>query len=308
MAADWIKMRTDLYRDPKVCLIADALMNPDGELSRYVNQHCQRYMTVTRNVTRNVTVGALVAVWGVARQSGRRERDDLVIRGATVSIVDDICEIPGFGDAMESVGWVRQSTEGVVFPNFFAEMNVDPVSKNAERQRRYRDRKGASASVTSNVTRDVTRNVTRNDRDRDRDREEKSIKGKDPHPPKTEPDPISEIESEFIAAWNAAKGVVACRGDSLTPKRRQAIKSRLKDAAWDWRAALAKFPLKLVASDPNGWKPDVDWFLRPDSVTRILEGKYDWAKSDKKTGASLFGPGQTYDPGAAERDSDHGKL
>lgn len=26
MAGDWIKMRTDLYRDPKVSLIADALM------------------------------------------------------------------------------------------------------------------------------------------------------------------------------------------------------------------------------------------------------------------------------------------
>ena len=25
MAGDWIKMRTDLYRDPKVCAIADEL-------------------------------------------------------------------------------------------------------------------------------------------------------------------------------------------------------------------------------------------------------------------------------------------
>ena len=52
MAGDWIKMRTDLYRDPKVSLIADALMAPGSELSRYVTNNCQREMTVTRNVMR----------------------------------------------------------------------------------------------------------------------------------------------------------------------------------------------------------------------------------------------------------------
>ena len=44
MANDWIKMRTDLYRDQRICVMADILMNEDGELARYVNQHCQRHM------------------------------------------------------------------------------------------------------------------------------------------------------------------------------------------------------------------------------------------------------------------------
>ena len=57
MAGDWIKMRTDLYRNPKVCVMADLLMSADGELARYVDQHKQRAMTVTRNVMRNVKIG-----------------------------------------------------------------------------------------------------------------------------------------------------------------------------------------------------------------------------------------------------------
>lgn len=164
MAGDWIKMRTDLYRDPKVSVIADGLMAHDSELSRYVNQHCQRDMTVTRNVMRNVTVGALVSVWGVMRQRGKRNGDDLVCHAVTPLVIDDIAELPGFGAAMALVGWVVQTSEGIVFPRFFDEYNVSPEEKTksqgAERQRRYRDRKSQQSDVTNDVTRDVTDNVT----------------------------------------------------------------------------------------------------------------------------------------------------
>lgn len=165
MAGDWIKMRTDLYRDPKVCVMADSLMEADSELSRFVNQNCQRNMSVTRNVTRNATVGALVSVWGVLRLRGKRINDDLVVPSVTVSIIDDVADLPGFGEAMIKAGWAIQNAKGIVFPNFFGEFNTDPNekanSKNAERQRRYRE-KQANLAVTEDVTKTVTRNVTRN--------------------------------------------------------------------------------------------------------------------------------------------------
>lgn len=159
MAADWIKMRTDLYRDPRVCVMADLLINEDGELARYVNQHCQRHMTVTRNVMRNVTVGALVSVWGVMRLRGKAEGDDLVCRAVTTSVLDDIADLPGLGAAMESVGWVVATEDGLVFPRFFEDHNVDPDapprSKSAARQQRYRERQKQESDVTRDVTRDA---------------------------------------------------------------------------------------------------------------------------------------------------------
>jgi hypothetical protein len=157
VSSDWVKMRTDLYRDPKVSVIAAELMSPDGDLARFVSQNCQCDMTVTRNVMRNVTVGALVSVWGVMRQRGKRNDDDLVCQGVTVAVLDDIADLPGFGAAMQSAGWVAETGDGIKFPRFFEEFNVEPsASPNAIRQRRYRERKNA----TSNVTGDVTRNVT----------------------------------------------------------------------------------------------------------------------------------------------------
>jgi hypothetical protein len=160
MAGDWIKMRTDLYRDPKVSVMADLLMAPDGDLSRFVDQHCQRQMTVTRNVMRNVTVGALVSVWGVMRLRGKRENDDLVCRGATSAVLDDIADLPGFGAAMEVVGWAVETDEGLVLPRFFEDQNVDPEDtakkKNADRQARFRERNKANSDVTEDVTNNVT--------------------------------------------------------------------------------------------------------------------------------------------------------
>lgn len=182
MANDWIKMRTDLYRDPKVCVMADALMDPEGDLSRYVNQNQQRNMTVTRNVTRNACVGSLLSVWGVMRHRGVRVGDDLACYGVSVEVLDDISDLPGFGDAMALVGWVVETTDGIVFPRFFDEYNVEPdgknKTKNAERQQRYRERKRLEFKPESNVTSNVTHNVTVTPRE-----EESRVEKKEEKPP-----------------------------------------------------------------------------------------------------------------------------
>ena len=94
------------------------------------------------------------------------------------------------------------------------------------------------------------------------------------------------IERELLEAWNAASGnthVARTSGELiLTDERRRAFRIRIRDPAWDWRAAIAKFPLKTVLADPTGWKPDMDWFLKPGSVLKILEGKYDWTPRNGK--------------------------
>lgn len=170
---DWIKMRTDIYRDPKVCLMADHLMDPKGDLARYVNQNVQCNMSVTRNVIRCATVGATLAVWGVMRHRGKRNGDDLVCNGVTLAVLDDIADLPGFGDAMEACGWAVQTDEGICFPRFFSEYNVEIDTKGkssaAERQARYRQNKKAKSDGGSDVTRDVTRDGREEKR-----REEKS--------------------------------------------------------------------------------------------------------------------------------------
>lgn len=164
MAVDWIRMRTDLYRDPKVCVMAECLMAGDGDLARYTSQISMRNMTVTRNVMRNAVIGALLSVWGVMRHRGKRDGADLVCGGISIHVIDDIADLPGFGDAMLSVGWVDQTDDGIVFHRFFEEYNSEPsaaaASKGADRQRRYRERKKAECDAKRDATGDVTSDVT----------------------------------------------------------------------------------------------------------------------------------------------------
>lgn len=113
------------------------------------------------------------------------------------------------------------------------------------------------------------------------------------------PNSTLDLEADFAASWNALEGVRQIRGGKLTEKRRRAFRSRMKDASWacDYPKALAKFPLKCCRDqDPDSWKPDIDWFLKPDTVSNILEGKYDWSKTNGNRKSDGAGPGQRHDP------------
>jgi len=171
MSVDWIKTRTDLYKDFQVIAIARNLMlQLDSNESNDSNKR-----VVTLSLLRNATVGCLVTVWEMARHHGRREEDDLVLDGLSVDVLDDVAEMDGFGRAMLKSTWLEETENGLKLPRFFRENNEQPSKKaksNAERQREYRQRKKESKNK-SNET--VTRCNESNDREEKR-REEKSIK------------------------------------------------------------------------------------------------------------------------------------
>jgi hypothetical protein len=163
VAGDWIKMRVWLRRDPRVASIADflALHRPFMDsISDPVRCHCSEtaYEHVTSDVTRAITVVSLLEVWGVARERGDRDEDDLLLKHCDLSNLDDICGTPGFGEAMDYVSWATQETavdskgrkyQQVRFPKFFSD-NESPDDRyrkqHAEAQARYRQK------VTSPVT------------------------------------------------------------------------------------------------------------------------------------------------------------
>lgn len=286
MASDWIKMRSDIYRDPKVSVIAEALMDKDGDLARYVNQMRQRDMTVTRNVMRNVTVGALVSIWGVMRQRGKRSGDDLFCDGVSVAVLDDIADLPGIGAAMEGVGWVIEGADGITFPNFFEGYNVDPAEKktnsNADRQRRYRERQAAEKAEISGDEEGVTRDVTVTHREEKR-REEK-------HPPT----PYNEIVGLYHdklptlprVALKTDKRTKACREFwvwVLTSKKSDGQpRAQTADQALTWisgyfdRAASNGF---LMGQQPGkgheGWRADFDFLLTERGRKHVIERTVD---------------------------------
>lgn len=108
-----------------------------------------------------------------------------------------------------------------------------------------------------------------------------------------EKDPLStsvdaEI-SDIVLCWNkicetplTPLDIMACR--DLTQPRINKLKTRLKNKKWaaSWKEALRKvFKSSFLRGlTPRGaafenWRADFDWFIRPDTVTRIMEGKHD---------------------------------
>jgi hypothetical protein len=77
---------------------------------------------------------------------------------------------------------------------------------------------------------------------------------------------------EVHEMWNKLEDVRKIR--KLSAKRGKILRKRLSERDWDWKAAMAKFPLECFTDD--GWKPGFDWFLKSETVNKILEGTYDW--------------------------------
>lgn len=197
MAGDWIKMRTNIRRHPKVIAMSRHLARNRDFInwwSNPMNVTCRDSVTeiVTFEIVTRVTVSGLLELWGAINTVAK---GDLHIPYMAITDLDDITGIPGFGDAMGAVGWVsdisEDSAQGLVFPNFSEfnkpESERKPAKTDAERAKEYRDRKKES-SVT-----DQHKNVTKKSdeshgksRDIEKRREDIKDKDKPPLPPKGE--------------------------------------------------------------------------------------------------------------------------
>lgn len=172
MAGDWIKMRTSLLSNPKVNRIARALESDPRVCRELSNGHDGPMSNiVTRTVMRHVTVSSLLVTWGAANE----HTHDGVFQNTDLSDIDDMVGIPGFGAAMEAVGWAiyDQKSNTVTLPNF-GEYNTSSNERSAaaktgaERQKKYRLRLREQEqpelvtkdAVTNSVTCDVTGDVT----------------------------------------------------------------------------------------------------------------------------------------------------
>jgi hypothetical protein len=77
-------------------------------------------------------------------------------------------------------------------------------------------------------------------------------------------------EAEFIRRWNLLQGVNRRTRNDLDMTLRKALENRLCDPQWDWKQAFGMFPLPSDLS----WTPNLTWFLKPDSVSKILDGSF----------------------------------
>ena len=314
VAGDWIKMRVWLRKDPRVASMADFLAADRGFMNWVgdpVQKGCKEsvYELITSDITRALVVTSLLEIWGLARDRGDRDGDDLVLKHCDIGNLDAICGTPGIGEAMEFVEWAvqeeRLNDKGfeyqiVRFPNWFKE-NESPDDKyrrqHAEAQGRYRDKIKVKGDKKVTSPGDITMTP----------REEKR---------REEVNPIStpigvDVPGEpGTPAEPVVPGLPACPHQALialyheilplNPRvldwnetRQGYLRSRWRKAAADgkystmaegmayWRKYfefVARSRFLTGDSDGRDGKPpfvaDLEWLIRPTNYSKVIEGKY----------------------------------
>lgn len=82
-----------------------------------------------------------------------------------------------------------------------------------------------------------------------------------------------------VEAWNEMATKHDLPTANLIEKRRPKLKARLQEVGGidGWREAVALVPTSgflLHGSKDRDWKANIDWLLKPDSITRMREGDF----------------------------------
>lgn len=118
MAGDWIKMRSNLWDDPRVSRLCDLTDQPEA-----------------------MVIGALYWLWATADQ----HTEDGILHGMTLRAIDRKTGLPGFGEALLAIGWVADHPEGVRIVNF-DEHNGASAKRRGLEARRKAGARNVSAS------------------------------------------------------------------------------------------------------------------------------------------------------------------
>ena len=146
----------------------------------------------------------------------------------------------------------------------------DEKAANAERVRRHRARNGhvtvCNGSVmVGNGVLTVGRDIAEAEADTKADKVKNN-----PNPPNKEDD------EDVFQFWNSFPQLPKVM--RISKERKAKMRTRLKDAFFrdNWRQGIEIIPTRpfLIGQNDRGWKADIEWFMQPDSLTKIIEGKY----------------------------------
>lgn len=161
-------------------------------------------------------------------------------------------------------------------------LNYDQYRKkdhtSAERAKRYRERK--ASRVTRDESRVTSRSVTQAEAEAEAD---PSLKGGGSGTGKPVPPPAAKKESKsgtagqkISAVWNSFPNLIKIQ--NVGSSRLKHLQARAKDPFFvqNWEEGIKRVAESDFCTGKNerAWVATFDWFIRPDSLVRIMEGKY----------------------------------
>jgi uncharacterized phage protein (TIGR02220 family) len=281
--ADWIKMRTGLLTNPKVIRMSRLLASDRAFVNWWLRGTnkvtCDEtvYEICDVTVVTRVTVASLLSVWSAVNDASQ---EDGFVTGITLIDVDVMAGVDGFGAAMQAVGWLQITDDGILFPNFEEHNTVGKARQEkrssgaktaAQRTAEWRARKKqAGSDVTGDVTpsRDVTVTSPSDHREEKR-REEKK---KD----------ITRDACDVLDHLNSKAG----RQFEATPSNTKLIIARMREGATvDRLKAVVDAKVSEWLNDPK-----MNQYLRPATLFNAEKfGQYSGLLGTRLNGSSIAG-------------------
>lgn len=83
--------------------------------------------------------------------------------------------------------------------------------------------------------------------------------------------------NEVVQYWNSKAALSHVK--ALSPGRAKHLRARLRDEFFkaNWQVAIDRIATSdfCIGKGDSGWVATFDWLLRPDTVAKVMEGKYD---------------------------------
>jgi hypothetical protein len=166
MAGDWIKMRGNLWDDPRVAKLCDLTDQSEAAI-----------------------VGALYWLWAAADQ----HTEDGVMPGLTLRQIDRKTGVQGFGAALCEIGWLVDDPRGVVIVKFEEHNGTSAKRRCTDAQRKANVRNVSAPDADKQQTEAGQKTPTLGARER----EEKEKREETPLPPAGG---VARFE-DFWSAW-----------------------------------------------------------------------------------------------------------
>ena len=254
MAGDWIKMRSNLWDDPRITSLCELT----GSLEAMV-------------------IGALYWLWSAADQHSK----DGIMPGLTVKGIDRKTGVKGFGDALISIKWLADHPEGVRILHF-EDHNGSSAKTRLMTAKRVAEHK-ANAKVTVDALPECDCCVTDSLADRDLEEErEKELNTSNPNGLDADSDAADTCPHRKIIALYHEVLPLCPRIRDWTSARATQLRARWnedkKRQNLDWWREYFLYVGKcdfLMGKTTKPFFADLEWITKSGNFTKIREGKYE---------------------------------
>jgi hypothetical protein len=282
MAGDWIKMRSNLWDDPRVTRLCDITENTEAAI-----------------------IGGLYWLWATADQ----HTEDGHLPGLSVAGIDRKTDIKGFGTALLEIGWISDTQGGVTIARFDEHNGSSAKRRCTEAQRKANSRKLSAFDADTSRTGSGQTPPSCGAREREREREREESKPTTPYGVVAGND-VANSEPSPTDGGNLSSVVARCKATAPDCPHQDIIKlyheilpmgtqvrvwngARAKQLQARWRENQKRQTLnwwrrffKHVADSEfltgrtqpaQGRQPFVvslDWIVAPQNFAKVIEGKY----------------------------------